>query len=185
MKIRYKDESAHALRLRLCSGTVDRSQFEILRSATAKAPGIEIRASIIGASHLIEYRVGDEVLTEVLACQSTEQPGLWRPGDGAVELDLRSERTYRFNCQTATLDSAELALAALRQQPARPSPSEFSISFEFPSAQGSDLQAETIVAARFDGPRRSATIRTAHSYPGEGLVVLSQSEVCPALVRTA
>ena len=185
MKIRYKDESAHALRLRLCAGTVDSAQFEILRSARAIAPGIEIRASINGASHLIEYRIGDEILTAVLACQGSEQPGLWRPGDGPVELELNSEHSYRFNCQTSDLRSAERALQALRQPPARPSLSEFAINFQFPSAHGAQLQADTIITAGFHGPRCSAVIRTSHSYPGERLVVLSQSEICPALVRAA
>ena len=193
MKIRYKDESAHSLRLRLCSGEVDWSAFEILRSARVVAPGIEIRAAIIGASHLIEYRIGDEVLTEILACQGKEL-GLWRPGDGPVELDLEPGQQYRFECETRSSSEAQSELARLREPPA-PDDQEFALSFRFPSQHSSAVQAETLVRVRTwpeppgllsrdsSRDRPTAEVRTAHSYPGEGLVILSRSEISFALVR--
>ncbi len=191
MKIRYKDESARALRLQLCSGEVDRSAFEILRSAKASVNGIEIQASIIGASHLIEYRIGDQVLTEILACQGSDD-GLWRPGDGPVELELQPGRQYHFECETRTASESQSELTLLRK-PLECSVSQFALSFRFPSQHSSAVQAETLVRVRtWREPlglpsrdslrdRPAAEVQTAHSYPGEGLVVFTRSAV--SLVR--
>jgi len=193
LKIRYKDESAHALRLRLCAGEVDRSAFEILRSAKATVEGIEISASIIGASHLIEYRVGDQILTEILACQGADD-GLWRPGDGPVELDLQLGRKYHFECETRSANESQSELTLLRK-PLECSASQFALSFRFPSEHSSAVQAETLVRVRtWREPlglpsrdtvesRPAAEIRTAHSYPGEGLVVFTRSAISSVRVR--
>ena len=51
--VAYVDQSASGLALNLLQGPVDIDQFTVLRAATLKAGHVNVRAAIIGASHVL------------------------------------------------------------------------------------------------------------------------------------
>ncbi len=176
----YKDLSAHALRLRLYEGTVAWPDVTVFSSGRAVRGDLEIDASVIGSSHLIEVRRGALALTELLACEapSSAQPlVLWQPGDSAIEYAVRGELRYRFEASVLGRDRSTVELRQLRDLiiGAGRSVSEVGLANRFPSAVDGPSAAETLVwaAARPQG----VIARTAHSYPSEGLVVLSSTKI--------
>lgn len=178
--VAFKDLSAHALRLRLYAGSVTCPHATVLLRGRAARGDLEIRASVIGASHVMEVRSGSLALTELLACAAPEnaQPvAWWQPGDSAVEYAAHDAVRYRFHAEVMDLEGVRATLRQLRRMIRRAdrSPTEIGLAHRFPSGSNGPWTAETLVwaAARPGG----VTARTAHSYPSEGLVALSESSV--------
>ena len=176
----YKDLSAHALRLRLYAGRVDWPDITVFSRGRAVRGDLEIDASVIGSSHVMEVRSGSLALTELLACDApaSAQPlAHWRPGDSAVEYAARGEACYRFDASVLGLKGSSVELGRLRDLISRAglSPSEIGLAYRFPSGFDGPWTAETLVwaAATSEG----VIARTAHTYPSEGLVVLSWTRI--------
>ncbi len=179
-RLGYKDESALALRLRLYAGAVDRSQMIVLAHSRASAGAVGVDGAVIGASHLLEIRTPDWTLTEVLACRGAAagRPlAMWRPGDAGVDLELREGDRYRFEARLAAWREALPEVARLRQRidAAARSAAQIGLRYRFPSAAGGASTPETLVWVT--AHPRGVTAATAHSYPSEGLVALSLTEM--------
>ena len=176
----FKDLSAHALRLRLYAGSVTCPDATVLLRGRAEHGDLEVHASVIGASHVMEVRSGSLALTELLACAAPEdaQPlAWWQPGDSAVEYAAHDAVRYRFDAQVMDLERARATVRQLRGMIRRAdrSPSEIGLAHGFPSGSNGLWTAEPLVwaAVRLGG----VVARTAHSYPSEGLVALSESSI--------
>lgn len=177
---RFKDLSAHALRLRLYAGPLDWPEVTVFSRDRAVGGDIEIDASVIGSSHVMEVRSGTLALTELLACEapSSAQPlAFWRPGDAAIEYAARGQLRYRFAASVLERNDSSAELSQLRQlvRDAGRSPVEVGLAYRFPSAVNGPWTAETLVWA--SAKPRGVIARTAHSYPSEGLVVLSSTSI--------
>ena len=176
----YKDSSARALRLRLYEGPVGSHGPQVLASGTANRDDIRIHASVIGSSHVMEVRGRDVTLTELLACEplATGSPvALWEPGGPVIEYVGREGVRYSFEARTMDWDRAvpEFDLTRSLILSAEDSSSELGLAFRFPDGRSSHRAAETLVwAAACDGGVRA---RTVHSYPTEGLVVVSETTI--------
>ena len=189
IEIPYKDLSAHALRLRLYAGLVDWPGITVFSRGRAVSGGLQIDASVIGSSHVMEVRSGSLALTELLACEApaSAQPlVLWQPGDSAVEYAARGEACYRFDARVLGLEKSAVELGELRGliRGACLSATEVGLAYRFPSGIDGPWTAETLVwaAAMPEG----VMARTAHTYPSEGLVALSWTRIeLVAAVRDA
>lgn len=181
-KIRYQDESAQALRLSLCEGPANWEGHSLLARGEAFQASVGIDAAVIGSSHLLEVRTAGLTFTETLACRSSAagRPlASWRPGESAVECALPDATVYRFearlvdwreaNSETARLRALIGSAAAVR--------AEVGLAFRFPAAAGG-AGAETLVWAAV--APNGVTARTAHAYPSEGLVMLSETRIALA-----
>jgi hypothetical protein len=179
--IEYKDERCDDLRLRLFSGPLDLNTFPVLERRSIRLPSCAIDASIIGASHAVQFKIGDKILTEVLACgpaavrqHDHQLVGVWRLGD-AVQPEPFTELSYSFASELISLDDAESALANLRRAMAvADGAASIGLSFQFPSVDETRA-AETILWV--DVSKATVAVRSAHVYPAENVVVFSQSRV--------
>ena len=177
---RYEDKSASALRLRLFEGFVDRSGFNVFARGRALREGVEVEAAVIGSSHWIEVRARSLALTEILACQpppAGRTVAVWRPGEGAVERAASAQARYRFEARIARLAEARGELARLREliSLATMASDEVGLACEFPAPDGSSRGAETMVWSV--ATEQGVSVRTAHSYASEGLVVLTHTGI--------
>ena len=185
---RFFDKSAHSLRLRLYDGRVDRSALAVFAQGSAVGNAIQIDAAVIGSSHWMELRAGDLVLTEMLACQPAPAGRpleVWRPGEAGIDRIVRSAVRYAFDARVLSRADASAELVRLSNGigGAHARPAEVGLAFEFPAPDGGECGAETLVWAAVTGS--GATVRTAHTYPSEGLVVVSRTEMRLALAGRA
>ena len=177
---RFFDKSAHSLRLRLYEGRVDRSALAVFAQGRAARKDIQIDAAVIGSSHWIEIRAGELVLTEMLACQPAPagRPiAVWRPGEAGIDKIVRDAVRYAFDAQVQSRVDATAELVRLREgiDRAHARTAEVGLAFNFPTPDGGGGAAETLIWAAATGSGVAA--RTAHSYPSEGLVVVSRTEM--------
>ncbi len=176
----YKDSSAHALRLRLYRGTVNRHDHTVFASGSVSRAGLRIEASVIGSSHVMEVRGRDLALTELLACEQLSRDGpvaTWAPGDPGVEYLGIPNRRYRFEASVTDMRRSSEQIDALRFliDRAREMPTQLGLSYRFPGGMNGSHAAETLVwAAATEG---GVVARTAHSYPSESLVVQSLTTI--------
>lgn len=179
-EMRYEDTSSHALRLRLYNSSVERSRFAVFARGHAIRRDVQIDAAVIGSSHWMEVRAPSFAITEMLACQRA--PGgrafaVWRPGEAAIKHELKGGARYRFEAEVVSMEEAEGRLTALREllDLARMVQSEVGLAFEFPTLETGPCGAETLVWAAVT--EEGVTARTSHSYPSEGVVVLSRTDI--------
>lgn len=102
---------------------------------------------------------------------------MWRPGGSPVEARTRTGGLYRFEARIAAWERLRAELAELRELVAVASlvPTEVGLAFEFPCREDGLQRAETLVWAAVTEDGVSA--RSAHSYPSEGLVVISATDI--------
>lgn len=196
----YRDQSASDLRLNLLRGDVDLEQFTLLRVALMRRPRVRIDACIIGASHLLRVELPGPVrFHEVLACADVEAGSsrvFHAPvGElpGSVELDIGGGASYRFRPWLATSSQGQSRLRALeerirRVRHASPAGGELGLWLEFPDspstrAAGSwqpdrgDEAPRTLLWLGVDSRDGKVRVETAHSYPNEGRVVFSETQL--------
>ncbi len=179
--IEYKDERCGDLRLRLFRGPLELNTFPVLERRAIRITSCAIDASIIGASHAVQFEIGNEILTEVLACgpeavrqHDHQLVGVWRLGD-AVAPEPFAGLSYSFSSELISLDEAGSALANLRRAMAvADGAANIGLSFQFPSVDETRA-AETILWV--DASKATVAVRSAHVYPTENVVVFSQSRV--------
>lgn len=181
-EIRYQDESAQALRLSLSEGPAHWEDLSLLVRGEAFHGGVGIDAAVIGSSHLLEVRTVGFTVTETLACRSsaTGRPlASWRPGEPTVECALPDATRYRFEARLVDSREANAETDRLRALigSAAAGLAEVGLAYRFPAAAGG-AGAETLVWAAVDPS--GVTARTAHAYPSEGLVMLSETRIALA-----
>ncbi len=177
VNVAYVDQSASALALNLFEGIVDIGAFTVFRDATLNRRDISIRATIIGASHVLSFATPGTVLTEMFAC--TDALGganriLFGPlGDlleATTELVFVDGRRYRFNASLAAPAAAERLRA--RANGGRRC---LRLAFTFPRRPDRLATPETIVVVTSE--RQRVIAETAHCYPHEEKTVVTSSEL--------
>ena len=129
---------------------------------------------------MIRFRAGAGCLSEVLVCSDTvlqTWPGSCvshKPARGSLDLEL-DNLVYHFTGELLRRGAAERLLGNLKTRVAKAQtrPDEIGLSFEFPTEVRLEKPPETLLWARLGGA--GAEIETAHSYPSEDSVVLTQS----------
>lgn len=178
--VRFRDRSAHALRLRLYEGEVDVTRLRSFARGRAEAGGVSVEGAVIGSSHWMEVRFHGLRVTEMLACHEAPdglQQAVWRPGERPLEVQVGDGAHYRFAASLDSLPGAGDDLARLRQSVGLAAlvPCELGLSFEYPGPGPGRATSETLVWAAVE--EDGVLARTAHAYPSEGLVVLSSTVI--------
>ena len=176
----YKDERSEDLRLHLFRGAIDVEAFSVLARGRRHRDDFAIDASIIGASHAVQVRVGDEIITEVLACRveavdlfADRLLGVWKVGEGVI-LQPSTGLRYGFFCEAAPLGQVEEVVTEIREA-VRSADAEGCVGLSFQFPQRTVRTPETLLYVSVQDTELS--IRSAHIYPGEDVAVLSETRL--------
>ena len=187
----YIDQSAGELRLNVAGGPLDLTQFSVLSSGWIAGTRLQVRAGIIGASHVFALRhVSLPELHEVFACrdlQQTEAPARRLFSGGVGELGGQLEcapadgLVYRFRPQVADFESGARDLAHLesRVHGAEGKRDEIGLAYTFPASPDApdSRSPRTVVWVGVDGDERGICVETAHCYPNEQTIVFSETRI--------
>lgn len=185
----YTDQSSTALRHTLIKGPVDLGQFNVLQQGCFRIddPDIRITARIIGASHLLTFEFDGRIYHELFACdkyQSDQEYVLLKCQFDRkhIAASLTLDRLdYSFEATQVPFSFADSWLYDFEVQAAAcsrgPHTDSVGLAFDFPASQPVEILGKTIILARFDENRKEINIKTAHSYPNEGIIVKSISLV--------
>ena len=195
----YIDQSAGELRLNVVGGPLDLTQFTVLSSDAIAGACLQVRAGIIGASHVFALRHESlPELHEVFACRDLEPTkaparslysGGVRELPGQLECAPAAGLAYRFRSQVADLAAGAGDLAALeaRVRDAAPKRGEIGLAYTFPAARDAagSLSPKTVVWVGIDPDERQIRVETAHCYPNEQTIVFSETqiEIAPGQAR--
>ena len=201
MTVEYEDVSSAALRFNLIRAKVDLERLQpigqpIECQVAIAGHTVQCEVGILGASHFmgLHFLETNACLTEVFAC--AELDGLdgrlyCGPLGASGEIDVVQPNvapgiSYHFRAwisawapsERTTLD--ELERAATQPQHA----GVWAQSFEFPSADGSttrrnsDQEAQRpVTVVHFETAPEQGILRTAHSYPNEGVIVWTRTSI--------
>lgn len=187
----YIDQSAAELRLNVVGGSLDLSQFTLLEAGRIRGVRLQVRAAIIGASHVIALEPCDApALHEVFACTDVRAPartakrlysGAVRDLTGAIECEPSRHLGYWFSsCAMGQRDGqARLdALAARIERADDPAQrGEIGLRYTFPERPGTRHAPKTLVWVGVDPTESQVRVETAHSYPNEQTIVFSETRV--------
>lgn len=177
----YIDQSPDALRLTLVEGAFDTSPYQLLKSCRRVLHGIQVTATVIGASHIISFHTDSLALHEVFACEGPEDVSYWSLDElvsAPVERQFPGLR-YEFSARRVDWEDPEppeleRLVRAVTHRAAMSS--SFGVVEEFP--QGDLLVTpKTVIFGNDDGCRRGLVIETAHSYPNVQGLVLSRTSL--------
>ena len=183
----YQDDSARRLRLTLVEGELEGANLRVLARAEQRfGTQIRVAAAIIGSSHVIRYAVGACVWHEVFACvplaagprrlYTAPVTTLTKPV--ALTPDARTRYTF-----SATLTDWSAGAAALRRLERQVKTGDgLGLVYQFPTTPYLDDPPQTIVAARRTAPQSGVIVETVHSYPNEGVIVLTRAATSRAAV---
>ncbi len=186
----YIDQSAMDLRLHLFEGKLPRDQLRILVSDVYKTEYFNIEAGIIGASHFLTSSSKEGCINEVFACQTIETKipavfnGPLKNLHKTVSYTLHGGMEYCFKSEILKLNEKstieKLTWIRDHAMQARNLPAELGMRHQFTPLNGAS--PETIL---WLSPTSTTEIKilTAHSYPNEGNVVLTTSEIGVKLRR--
>ena len=180
-RLKYSEQSARDLRLSVIEGEVDLSQFQIFKTEFLRSsPEVAMRAMIIGTSHAVCFQVADLRLNEIFACREVSTPyrcafsGQLSEVRDSVRINLDHDLTYLFHASAKSWSEGSAEISRMEMESV--DSGGFCLSYDFPQG-GTREPATTVVAGFVDETAASLVIRTAHSYPNEGTIVISNSEL--------
>lgn len=185
------DQSAATLRHTVVAGELNLNQFNILvrDSIHSQTPKFILTGRIIGASHLLTFKIGSQQYHEIFACTDFiaegEEIASYGPlgkVSAKVSLILEGGTTYTFRSQTLGFETAADWLANFEERAMHHGrkgneASAFGLHYKFPRDEITGQIPKTIVLARFEPEKSEVKIETAHSYPNEQKIVRSESRL--------
>lgn len=178
------DQSANDLVLSIIRGPINpKDFFPVLATDSIEHAGFQMRAAIIGASHMFQFISQDIALCEVFACLQldiAERSVIYGPlknyPDEAITQSFGS-LTYSFK---ACIEPWEQGVAQLElwEQKSRDFSKDsafIGLAYEFPDT-GTGRIPKTIVLVTTDVANK-VVVNTVHSYPNEGNIVFSTTEI--------
>ncbi len=191
----YKDQSATELQLHVVVDRVDFQQFLPLAVARLEhRPQFQINAGIIGSSHIVQLSHTTQHVSEILACTAlpTDVHAAFssRITQMSEPLDLQLTPTlhYHFAAQQTDSQRGQPSFQALTQRIVQTRsdtslPSSLGLAYSFPATRRG-AAPQTLVWVMLDSASQRMTIKTAHSYPNEDTIILSDSWVTLSLPTT-
>ncbi len=178
----HQDRSAYDLMLNVVVGPLDLEQFVILSTGRLEvSSSVSVDTAIIGASHILCFRLAGLVFHEVFACSEVKTESRmisYDPFEGAsgeVELTFAGKGRYRFNSRMLSLKNGASELRMMEKLAReKPGPGHLGLDFQFPSGK-SGVAPRTIVIL---GPGEREDLifaKTAHLYPNENTVVFTET----------
>jgi hypothetical protein len=182
--MKYVDQSARDLRFYLVSGEVDVAALTILRDCEFSFCGRSVRIGILGASHFVCLKDGnEEPLYEVFACAELTLSGSYLHGGplGKLRPDVRVQIggiDYSFEQRLVFWPEASDELHSLTEL-VEDAPNEghsYGLIYEFPAIGMVLYKPRTLVHADIASTLpETLVVKTAHCYPNEGTVVFTKT----------
>jgi hypothetical protein len=198
MIVPYKDVSASALCFNLVTRAVDISTLHPISKAgrilSIGGIRIKIETGILGASHFMTLSpaCGGDSIAEVVVCSevgAADQRLCFTPlgGNGRIgpitQPILNGALTYTFTAWTEpwsapAVDTVRKLASCIELADSDSSKPSTGLVFNFPSLPSAqtDQQAMTMVYLESD-PDREIHLRTIHSYPNDGVLVVTESRL--------
>lgn len=183
----YQDQSVKDLCLNVLLGNVDTSQFCVLETSTIVTDKFQVTAGIIGASHFIVAKYGDQHISEVFACieVASSLPRVFfqmmRRIKRTIRLQINRDLNYVFKSAIADLNnpSVETTLEAIKNCANMQKVRDCGIGlyYRFPALNTNDFCPETIVLVQLGEKRKNVITETVHVYPNDRDVVFTHSEI--------
>lgn len=175
----FIDQSPDALRLSIVEGTLDRTTFTHLGSGIFAYLGVQVDATVIGASHIVSFKTDTFLLNEVFACVGLSGVSSWTLDD-LVSQPLERQLPgmhYEFTARHVAWGDTEPSEVATLSDAAQRSKETGGIGVvqDFPVGSFS-VTPKTILVGYASQDRQGVVMETVHSYPTQGLV-LSRSEL--------
>lgn len=178
----HQDRSAYDLMLNLVVGPLDLKQFVILNTGRlALSAGVSVDAAIIGASHILRFRLAGLVFHEVFACSEVKTEsrktsyGPFGGTNGAVEQTFAGKGRYRFDSRMLSLRDGASELRMMEKLAReKPGPDILGLDFQFPNGK-SGVAPRTIVILGTAEQEDVIFAKTAHLYPNENTVVFTET----------
>ncbi len=169
----YIDQSAKDLRFTLALEAVDERQFTLLRRQNFITPWISVTMGVIGESHFLIFRAGNITLSEVFACMEvrTNITPITYGKPRAVEIKI-ADLGYRFVPRITPWEEGLEALNELHYHALQGC--DRGLHCEFPATEDGRVPTTVLVASVKDDV---LTVRTAHAYPNEDLIVFTRTMV--------
>lgn len=173
------------LRFTFLEGALDKSTLHILEEGSLSGR-ISLEAGVIGASHFVSYLIdGKGVLNEVFACMELNPSAKAHCGplgeiSGSVDLSFPSFGVkYRFVPLVKGWEKAQVYLQKIEHKIAKINETKLENSlglrFDFPANKEGRVP-KTLVWVN-QSSESEVTVETVHSYPHEGLVVFTRSNM--------
>jgi Protein of unknown function DUF2617 len=178
----HQDRSAFDLKLNLVEGPLDLEQFVILSTGRIEASsGVSVDAAIIGASHILCFRIAERVFYEVFACSEVKTEsrktsyGPFEEVNEETQLTFAGQGRYRFNVRMLSSEDGAGELREMEQLArAKPGPRNLGLDFQFPLGE-SGIAPKTIVTLGTGERENVISAKTAHLYPNENTVVFTET----------
>lgn len=169
----YIDQSAKDLRFTLALEAVDERQFTVLRRQNLITPWISVSMGVIGESHFLIFRAGDITISEIFACMEvkTNSTPIISGRPEAIETKV-ADLGYRFVPRITPWQEGLEALNELHHHVLQGR--DRGLHCEFPATEDGRVPTTALVA-KMKGD--TLTVRTAHAYPNEELIVFTRTTV--------
>lgn len=173
-------QTAHDLRLNLVEGPIGEwSPFNILKMRGRVMGPWDIKAHVIGASHLISVNYKGVCFHEIVACMEVKAAArriYYGPIPEAGDLAHRflGQVEYRFDAKILPWDAGEPVMANLEQAAEGDAGRQFGMTVDFPPVDTETIPKTILLVAMED---RSLRFETVHSYPYEDCIVLTETSI--------
>lgn len=150
--------------------------------------GLKVTAGILGSSHFVRMEHGQQQLTEILSCIKLPNPDLiyhqqlnWP----ICEISINVQgRIYSSICNTYSLGETKglsemvehMETFQEKYLAAKEQPSAIAMSRVFPG-DTSTFEPQTILVVTVDESTKTLHISSLHSYPNEGNLVITHSQL--------
>ncbi|MBU1054385.1 MAG: DUF2617 family protein [Proteobacteria bacterium] len=173
-------QAARDLRLNLIEGQMaDWSQFRILKAQGMDRNPWNVKAHVIGASHLISVNYNGSLFHEIFACMEVKadaKPIYYGPimDIGNLTHKFVDKLSYKFDSKILKWDTGEPLMLDLEHMANTAGDNKIGLVAEFPPIN-TDIITKTIVLITMDD--KMLKFETVHSYPNEDCIVFTQTRI--------
>jgi hypothetical protein len=174
----YVDQDPQALRLTLVNGRLDTTPFHVFARQELRLAGIQVQATIIGASHIMRFEAGPLTLHEIFACTELEGVSSWPLKALMAESVQCRFPGFSYDFSVACMpwsDPEPSDLQKLAETAHNQKEDSLRLIQEFPQDDEIVVTPKTVIVGSADDDGKRVVVTTAHSYPKARGLVISQS----------
>lgn len=175
----YVDQSADSLILKVFDRPINVNQFTIFSyGSILDSNFINIKAYIVGESHIVVLQFGETKLYEILSCgpvKSDFEPVLKFPVSSmSLKREVVCVGNYQCDLDLRNFSSSRFMMEEFEKNLISQNPSHLGLSFDFPS-EGIDISKTIVQVQVMD--KKDIFIKSMHSYPNEDKIVCTKTLV--------
>jgi hypothetical protein len=182
-KISAVSQSSNDLILSIISGPFNSEEhFNIFSSDVIESCNFNVKAHIIGASHIIRFRFGDMEINEIFACMQMDMApkkvsyGPFKNSSYEKITQRMGHIIYNFSAQTKCWEDGEDRLKEWedRANAYGAKDDTIGLSYEFPRVD-SIYPPKTVIMVAAE--KSDIEVKTIHSYPNENNITFTNTTI--------